>query len=100
MSGRPEQQLSHTERRRFYVFSVLRVFGTSAALIALYYVIPLDNIDVSIWIPLTGGLVILVAVTVAQIRAILNSTHPYIKAWRHWPPPSRCSSCSSHRATT
>ena len=59
---------------------MLRVFGTSAALIALYYVIPLDHIHVSIWIPLTGGLVILVVVTVAQIRAILNSTRPYIRA--------------------
>ena len=80
MSGRPEEQLSQTEQRRFYVFSALRVLGTSAALIALYYMLPLDHIDVSIWIPLTGGLVILVIVTVAQIRAILNSTHPYKKA--------------------
>jgi hypothetical protein len=60
--------------------STLRVFGTSALLIALYYVIPLDRIDVSIWIPLTAGLVILVVVAVAQIRSILNSPHPSIRA--------------------
>lgn len=80
MSPSPDQHLSPTERRRFYVVSALRVFGTSAALIALYYVIPLDKMDVPVWIPLTVGLVILVAVTVVQIRAILNSTHPSIRA--------------------
>ncbi len=76
-----DQHVPRREKRRFYAFVLLRVFATSAALVALYYVVPLNSFDdVPVVIPLAVGLVILVIVSVMQIRAILNSTYPSIRA--------------------
>ena len=76
-----EQLMTQTERRRFYVFVAVRVFATSLALVALYYVIPLNAVDgIPVVIPLGVGLVILVFVSVMQIRSILNSSHPSVRA--------------------
>ncbi len=76
-----DQHVPQREKRRFYAFVMLRVFATSAALVALYYVVPLNSFDnVPIVIPLTIGLVILVAVSVMQIRSILNARYPSIRA--------------------
>jgi hypothetical protein len=75
------RERTHATARRFYVVALVRVFATSAVLIGLYYVVPLNSMDdVPVVIPLIGGLIILVAVSVFQIRAILSSDHPSVRA--------------------
>jgi hypothetical protein len=61
--------------------SVLRVLVSSAALVAIYYVLPLDHS--SRWLAVTVlviGLVLLTGLVAFQVRAIIRSPFPGVRA--------------------
>jgi voltage-gated potassium channel len=71
--------LPAAKRRRLVGLGLLRSLATTAALVALYYLLPLDHIK-SVALTLAGGLLILVAVTVFQVRAIIGARYPALRA--------------------
>lgn len=80
MSARADRSdLPPAKRRRLVGLGLLRSFATTVALVALYYLLPLDHIK-SVPLTLAGGLLILVAVTVFQIRAIIGARYPALRA--------------------
>jgi hypothetical protein len=73
--------LDHAARRHLYRRAVLRPLATVTALIALYYVIPLDRIDdLPLALVLVTGLIAIVGLCVWQIRAIQRSRYPAVQA--------------------
>lgn len=65
--------------RRRRLAGALRSLVTTAALVVLYYVPPLDHVK-NVPATLTAGVVILAAVTVAQLRAVSRSADPALRA--------------------
>ena len=66
--------------RRTIVRAVLRAVGSTAALVAIYYLLPLDRS--STWVAaamLVIGLVALIALVVSQVRWILVSRFPGLR---------------------
>ena len=66
--------------RRTIVRAVLRAVGSTAALVAIYYLLPLDRS--STWVAVTMlaiGLAVLVALVVFQVRWILRSRFPGLR---------------------
>jgi len=66
--------------RRTIVRAVLRAVGSTAALVAIYYLLPLDRS--STWVAVTMlaiGLVALIALVVFQVRWILRSRYPGLR---------------------
>ena len=66
--------------RRTIVRAVLRAVGSTAALVAIYYLLPLDRS--STWVAVTIlviGLVLLIALVVFQVRWILRSRFPGLR---------------------
>jgi hypothetical protein len=61
--------------------TVLRVVGTVAALVALYYVLPLDRSSTLAPVTILAiGLVVFVALVVFQVRRIVRSPFPLLRA--------------------
>lgn len=66
---------------RTMVASGLRALGTTAALVAIYYLLPLDHI--STWIAATTlviGLAAFIALVIFQVRWIIQSRFPGLRA--------------------
>jgi voltage-gated potassium channel len=66
--------------RRAIVRAVLQAVGSTAALVAAYYLLPLDRS--STWVAVTmlaTGLVALVALVVFQVRRIIRSRYPGLR---------------------
>jgi voltage-gated potassium channel len=66
---------------RTIVLSGLRAVGTTAALVAIYYLLPLDH--TSIWIAATTlvlGLLALIALLIFQVRSIITAPFPGLRA--------------------
>jgi Ion channel len=66
--------------RRTIVRAVLRAVGSTAALVAIYYLLPLDRS--STWVAVTMlviGLAVLIALVVLQVRWILRSRFPGLR---------------------
>ena len=66
---------------RIVVFSGLRAVGATAALVAIYYVMPLDH--TSTWVAATTlvlGLVALITLVTLQVRWIIRSQFPGVRA--------------------
>ena len=77
--GRP-QRLQRPPRR-LVVRAVLRATLTSTVLVALYYTLPLTGrLEASTTIMLLTGLVVFTAVITWQVRAILRSDYPGLRA--------------------
>jgi voltage-gated potassium channel len=77
----PGQSLSRVQRRRLFGRVLLRSLASLVVLLALYYVLPLQDLrGVPVWIPLVVGLLLLVAMTVLQVRGIVSSRYPGIYA--------------------
>jgi voltage-gated potassium channel len=75
-AARPEARPS----RRAIVRAVLRAAGSTAALVAIYYLLPLDH--TSRWAAVTMlviGLVALIGLVVLQVRWILRSRFPGLR---------------------
>jgi hypothetical protein len=70
-----------TIRRRLVAQGLARALVISAGLVALYYVLPLDSLSrMPLVIMFLGALLILTAVTAWQVRAVLVSPNPAIRA--------------------
>lgn len=73
--------LSPHQRHRLMLWAQLRSLLTVVLMIVAYYVVPLDReLDVTGVLLLVGGLAIFVAAAVWQVRAILISRYPTLRA--------------------
>ncbi len=76
LAAQPEVRPS----RRIIVGAVLRAVGSTAALVAIYYLLPLNRS--STWVAVTMlviGLVLLIALVIFQVRWILRSRFPGLR---------------------
>ena len=73
------QVLTPAGRRRRIVLGLLRALATTVVLVALYYLLPLDHLH-TVPLVLVGGLVILLAVSLVQLRAIIRARYPAVRA--------------------
>jgi voltage-gated potassium channel len=77
----PVPALSRAERRRRLALTLLRSSAITAVLVAAYYLCPLDRLtDVPLGISLAVGLLALVAVAAYQVRSIIRSSYPALRA--------------------
>jgi voltage-gated potassium channel len=73
--------LSAPASRRLVTWGLLRALLTTAVLVALYYLSPLDHVDaVPLPVSLIVLLLVLVGVCVWQVRAITRAAYPGIRA--------------------
>jgi hypothetical protein len=61
------------------VLGLFRALATAVVLVALYYLLPLDHVK-DVPLTLAVGLVILLAVTAWQLRAIVRAKYPAVRA--------------------
>jgi hypothetical protein len=71
--------LTPAKRRRLIGTGLLRALATTMALVAVYYLLPLDHTK-NVPATLAVGLLILAAITVWQLRVISRAAHPAIRA--------------------
>ncbi len=75
------RSLPKRRRRTLIALGLLRAFATSALLVALYYVLPLDRFSVpSLALVLAVGLAVLGAMSYWEVRAIVRSRFPGMRA--------------------
>jgi voltage-gated potassium channel len=77
----PEPRRAARPPRRAIIRSVLRTAGSVIALVAIYYLLPLDKTVA--WVAITilvAGLILLFALVVLQVRSILASPFPGLRA--------------------
>jgi hypothetical protein len=69
------------QRRRLLAVGLARATVVAAVLVAGYYLIPLDRLS-GAWLgaAMVLGLLVLVAVSVYQVRAIIHATYPGVRA--------------------
>jgi voltage-gated potassium channel len=68
-------------RRRIIIIGLLRALAITAAVVAAYYLLPLDRLaGVPLGFSFVAGLVVLTAMSVYQVRAIINASYPAIRA--------------------
>jgi hypothetical protein len=81
MTTDPYQNLSAAARRRAVLWAVLRGLLSATFLVVLYYVLPLDQpLDTGAVVRVLIGLAVFVIITVWQIRTIIGSPYPGMKA--------------------
>jgi hypothetical protein len=74
-------EFTPAERRRLIVRGLLRALATTVALVALYFVLPLDRLDsVPLAASLGVALLVLLGVSIWQVRAITRAAHPSVRA--------------------
>jgi Ion channel len=60
---------------------LLRALASTVALVALYYVLPLDRTSIALAIAMLGiGLLALVGLVTFQVRSIIKATYPTLRA--------------------
>jgi hypothetical protein len=75
------QPLSRAQRRRVLWRVLLRSLASAFVLVALYYVLPIQDLQgVHLAVSLSVGVAVLVAVIVLQVRAITRSRYPGLRA--------------------
>ena len=72
-------ELASAGRRRLVALGLLRAPATAVVLVALYYLLPLDDIT-SMRLALAGGLLVLLAGVAWQLRAIVRAKEPAVRA--------------------
>jgi voltage-gated potassium channel len=73
--------LSAAERRRRLAVGLLRALAITVILVAGYYLLPLDRLASGpMWLILAVGLLALAAVAAIQVRAVIRSQYPALKA--------------------
>jgi voltage-gated potassium channel len=78
------------------VRAALREAGATAALVVIYYLLPLDHSSTGVAVAvLVAGLVALIGLIAFQVRSILVSPSRACGLARPRPPAFRCSSCCS-----
>jgi voltage-gated potassium channel len=81
MTADPYQELPRTTRRRIIFWAVLRGLLNTTLLVAIYYTLPLDQpfgADAAVRVLI--GLVIFVCLVVWQVKNIVGSPYPAVKA--------------------
>jgi hypothetical protein len=74
-------ELTPAARRRLVAASLLRAGGSVALLLVVYYVVPLDRpLDPAAWIGFGFGLVAFAAFVAWEVRAVLASDVPRLRA--------------------
>ena len=76
-AGRDE--LTSAKRRRLVGLGLLRSLTATVVLAGLYYLLPLDHIK-NVSLALVAGLLILLAVTIWQLRAVIRARYPAVRA--------------------
>jgi hypothetical protein len=75
------QMPTPAQRRRLFVIAVVRGLSISAVLAVAYFYLPLEHLaTVPVEVILVGGVVILTAVALHQVRSIIRAAHPAAKA--------------------
>jgi hypothetical protein len=72
-------ELSPGRRRWVIVVGLLRAVATTIVLVGLYYLLPLDHLK-NVPLALTAAVVILGGVVTLQLRAVIQSDHPALRA--------------------
>ncbi|MGZ6213632.1 MAG: hypothetical protein ACXWMG_01610 [Candidatus Limnocylindria bacterium] len=81
MTDTPVQAFTPAERRRLIARGLLRALAATTVLVALYYLSPLDHIDsVPLGVSLAFALLVLLGVTIWQLRAIGRAAQPGLRA--------------------
>jgi hypothetical protein len=81
MAKKPYDGLSRTARRRVVAASVLRSVASVTLLVVLYYVAPLDGpLSFGTLITFGLGLLVFAGLTAWQVRAIIRSDVPVLRA--------------------
>ena len=81
MAGPVISELDARRRRRLITASLLRASATTVVLVVLYYVLPMnETLHLSAVMRLFVGLLVLAVVIAWQVRSILHSRYPGIRA--------------------
>ena len=72
-------ELAPARRHRLAGLALLRSLAATVVLAGLYYLLPLDHIK-NVPLTLVAGLLILLAVTVWQVRAVIRASYPAMRA--------------------
>jgi len=81
MTADAYQDLPAATRRRTVLRTVLRGFLSTTVLVVLYYVLPLDQpLNAGAILRVLIGLAVFVVITVWQVRTIIGSPYPGMKA--------------------
>jgi voltage-gated potassium channel len=76
------QDLPRARRRRIILWAVLRGFLNTTLLVVVYYELPLtERFGADAAVRVLIGLVVFVAITVWQVRGIIGSPYPAVKAF-------------------
>jgi voltage-gated potassium channel len=77
----PAPALTPAKRRQLFAVALLRSLASAVVLVALYYLLPLDRTTgVPLGVLLAIGLVVLLAVSAWQVRAIISAKYPAVRA--------------------
>jgi voltage-gated potassium channel len=69
-----------TTARKVIAWGLIRALASTAALVTLYFVVPLDRLRfVPLGLTLTVAVVLLIAIGTWQVRAIATSPHPRLR---------------------
>jgi voltage-gated potassium channel len=82
-SAGPGPNTAREARRRFRraFVTLLRALGSTVALVAIYYLLPLDRTSISVAIAMLAcGLLALVGLVTFQVRSIIRATYPALRA--------------------
>jgi voltage-gated potassium channel len=81
VTATPVHALTPAERRRVIARGLARALAATTVLVALYYLSPLNHLDsVPLEVSLAVALLVLLGVSVIQIRAITRAAHPGVRA--------------------
>ena len=81
MTKTPIHTLSPTQRRRLIAWGLLRAITATTVLIAVYFLGPLDRTEgVPLVVSLSVALLVLLGVSVWQLRTIIRSAQPAVRA--------------------
>ncbi|HEX3204845.1 MAG TPA: potassium channel family protein [Propionibacteriaceae bacterium] len=80
--GRGPEAVREARRRfRRVVGTLLRALGSTVALVAIYYVLPLDHTSIGVAIAMLAvGLLGLVVLVAFQVRSIIRASYPALRA--------------------
>jgi voltage-gated potassium channel len=79
----PGRDAAHERRHRFgrVLGTLLRALGSTVALVAIYYLLPLDRPSIQVAVGmLVVGLLTLVALIALQVRSITRAPYPALRA--------------------
>ena len=81
MTIEPYQELPAAKRRRLTIWAALRTVLAATVLVVLYYMLPLDRPwDADTAVRLLVGLLVFVGLVVWQVRTIIDSRYPALRA--------------------